>query len=90
MAVRDIFKSRDTILDEIIEESEDYELLEKFMRFLPRVNISTHALEDEHGFITHEYLSLQCGEYVIKSPPIPYQWPMEMVRTSRVPKKDMN
>lgn len=66
-------------IEEQMKGWDDRECLQNFMKFIPRVGLGTDLIQDEHGFITHKVLQIQCGGFVIVSPPIELDWPLEPV-----------
>lgn len=68
-----------------IDEGTDEDVLNAFCEFFRRVDITTDLVQDnESGLITHQVMVIRCGEKVIVSAPLAYEWPMQ---PANLPKK---
>ena len=55
----------------------DEECLTVFAAFLERVNVVPRVLQNDEGLITHQVLVTLCGDKVITSDPVPFDWPLQ-------------
>jgi hypothetical protein len=64
-------------IDSQIEKWTDEEVLFNFSKFFDRVGISTKFVQDEDGLLTHQVLTMICGEKAIMSEPQKLEWPLQ-------------
>lgn len=74
-----IFKRSTSPLESQIKGWSDVECITNFMKFFPRVGVSTEFIQNKYGFITHQTLNIQCGNNLVQAHPIELDWPLEPV-----------
>lgn len=64
-------------IEESLETWTDEECLEQFSKFLERVGFSTQFIQDDEGLMTHQILTMQCGDKIVVSEPQELEWPLQ-------------
>lgn len=67
----------ENVIDTLLSQWTDEEVLENIAKFLDRVSISNQFASDEDGLVTHQVLTIQCGEHGIFSEPQELGWPLQ-------------
>lgn len=66
-------------VDKQIKKWTDEECLMNFLKFFQRVSFSTQFIQDDDGIITHETLTMVCGDKVVVSAPQELDWPVKPI-----------
>lgn len=65
-------------LQEKIDTWDDEDCLKAFIQFFPRVEIGTEPIQDPNtGLITHQVMTIRCGEKGTFSAPLAFEWPLQ-------------
>lgn len=65
-------------LVKIIDEGADEDVLTAFCEFFRRIDITTDLVQDnETGLITHQVMTIRCGDKAVISTPLAYEWPLQ-------------
>ncbi len=70
-------KTVNTDLTKQIEDWNDEQTLFNFSKFLEKVGISSQFIQDDEGLITHQVMTIQCGDKIIVSEPQELEWPLQ-------------
>ena len=61
-----------------IDEWDDEECLKAIIRFFPRIEIGSELVQNkETGLITHQIMTIQCGDKGTFSEPLALEWPLQ-------------
>lgn len=75
-----IFKKTTQNIDKGLKTWTDEECLRAFEKFLSsRVGIVTQFVKDDDGLITHETITVVCGDKIIVSEPQELEWPLQLM-----------
>lgn len=66
-------------IDKKIKEWDDEECLYNFSKFFERVGITTQFVQNDDGLLTHQVLTMQCGDKIIVSDPHELEWPLQLM-----------
>ena len=74
-----------------IEEWSDSDCLKAFIKFFPRIQISTEFIQDnDSGLIAHQIMVVGCGDMVIPSEPMALPWPLQPANVPEEAKVNAN
>ena len=62
-----------------ISEWSDEECLAVFSSFFERINLSSQFIENDDGLLTHQVMTIQCGDKIIVSDPSQFDWPLQVL-----------
>lgn len=77
-------------LEKKIAEWSDEECLLNFGKFFERVSVTTQFIQDPQGLLTHQIITMVCGDKILLSEPSELEWPLQPLPMPEAFKDKMN
>lgn len=64
-------------LEKKIEKWSDEEVLMNFGKFFERVQVKSQFVQNAEGLLTHQIMTMVCGDKILLSEPMELEWPLQ-------------
>lgn len=64
-------------LEKKIEKWTDEEVLLEFGKFFERVSVKSQFIQNQDGLLTHQIMTMVCGDKILLSEPQELEWPLQ-------------